>query len=764
MELCQLIRYAEQKFHIPEQHKWADFPQFSVLADPHTNKWVALLMRQWDEEAGAFIERCDLKCGQEVLRTQPWPFLSPPFRMKGQNWVGVSFGPKTISQVVCRLFDRAVRSGEGRGYTFELDGKPVTLPASDREFSSDWVLDGPPRSARDTPLPASEIPPKIREMQKYYYYADGSFRMKCWNFYRQGKFMETYEDDAPWEEMITRYYPTYHDFNIRQLRGYFSWRTRVRKGDFSKAPATFVFLYLYELLNGIGTRSPEDGFEKMQAFEKGYLDAGLGNAFLRRQLYRWMCGYAVLSNFPPETARRYLEPDALARDEALAVLAAPETAEDGAVLDALGAVAGKRLEQSPAFKKDASRARRLFAAAWRQGGGALFAACFGKQASYHWTPLPKAIYFELHPHPDADYTLDRARAYRCRGGDWWEVRYEPLHFDHEKLRAFLRETDRRLRRALKAGHYLRENPEEAWAAPFLEAALQEERRAQQEAARPKFTIELSALEKIRADAAQTRDSLLTEAEMDAPPVLEHAKNTTGTLTGNIAGNATKSMTENLSEYMGNHPVNITKNSSENAPKSTTENLPEYTGNPTENPTENSPGNATKSMTRNLPEDTGNITENITGNATESMTKNHPEDTENITENSPGNATKTMTKNLPEYTGNPPENLTENSPRNATESNPKNAPENPKNPPENTGGPAAALDGFLREILDDLLSGKSVEARCKARHVLPTVAADTINEAFFDEISDSILDCDGETIALVADYKDDVLQLLGGEHP
>ena len=610
MELCQLIRYAEQKFHIPEQHKWADFPQFSVLADPHTNKWVALLMRQWDEEAGAFIERCDLKCGQEVLRTQPWPFLSPPFRMKGQNWVGVSFGPKTISQVVCRLFDRAVRSGEGRGYTFELDGKPVTLPASDREFSSDWVLDGPP-AARDTPLPAAEIPPKIREMQKYYRYADGSFRMKCWNFYRQGKFMETYEDDAPWEEMITRYYPTYHDFNIRQLRGYFSWRTRVRKGDFSEAPATFVFLYLYELLNGIGTRSPEDGFEKMQAFEKGYLDAGLGNAFLRRQLYRWMCGYAVLSNFPPETARRYLEPDALARDEALAVLAAPETAEDGAVLDALGAVAGKRLEQSPAFKKDASRARRLFAAAWRQGGGALFAACFGKQASYHWTPLPKAIYFELHPHPDADYTLDRARAYRCRGGDWWEVRYEPLHFDHEKLRAFLRETDRRLRRALKAGHYLRENPEEAWAAPFLEAALQEERRAQQEAARPKFTIELSALEKIRADAAQTRDSLLTEAEMDAPPVLEHAKNTTGNITENSPGNTTKSMTKNHPEYTGNSPESITENSPGNATESMTKNLPEYAENSPEAITENSPGNAAKTNTENLPEYAGNDPEFIT---------------------------------------------------------------------------------------------------------------------------------------------------------
>ena len=97
-----------------------------------------------------------------------------------------------------------------------------------------------------------------------------------------------------------------------------------------------------------------------------------------------MCGYAVLSNFPPETARRYLEPDALARDEvARAVLAAPETAEDGAVLDALGAVSGKRLEQSPAFKKGRFPARAAYS---RRPGGRGAARSLprasGTQASY----------------------------------------------------------------------------------------------------------------------------------------------------------------------------------------------------------------------------------------------------------------------------------------------------------------------------------------------------------------------------------------------
>ena len=67
MELSELTAYAEEKFHIREQRKWADFPGFSVLADPGTGKWAALLMRQWDFDTGMEIQRCDIRCGRQVL-------------------------------------------------------------------------------------------------------------------------------------------------------------------------------------------------------------------------------------------------------------------------------------------------------------------------------------------------------------------------------------------------------------------------------------------------------------------------------------------------------------------------------------------------------------------------------------------------------------------------------------------------------------------------------------------------------------------------
>ena len=84
MELSELVSYAKDKYQIEEQHKWAEFPGFSVLVHPQTGHWVALLMRQWDSDLGEVVERCDLKCGEQTLSEFPLPYLSRPIRMKGQ--------------------------------------------------------------------------------------------------------------------------------------------------------------------------------------------------------------------------------------------------------------------------------------------------------------------------------------------------------------------------------------------------------------------------------------------------------------------------------------------------------------------------------------------------------------------------------------------------------------------------------------------------------------------------------------------------------
>ena len=45
--------------------------------------------------------------------------------------------------------------------------------------------------------------------------------------------------------------------------------------------------------------------------------------------------------------------------------------------------------------------------------------------------------------------------------------------------------------------------------------------------------------------------------------------------------------------------------------------------------------------------------------------------------------------------------------------------------------------------------------------MPTVVTDTINEAFFDEIGDSVVEYDGSSIKLVEDYREDLERILGG---
>ena len=43
--------------------------------------------------------------------------------------------------------------------------------------------------------------------------------------------------------------------------------------------------------------------------------------------------------------------------------------------------------------------------------------------------------------------------------------------------------------------------------------------------------------------------------------------------------------------------------------------------------------------------------------------------------------------------------------------------------------------------------------------MASVVTDAINEKFFDQIGDNILECDGRTISLVEDYRDDIKEIV-----
>ena len=527
---------------------------------------------------------------------------------------------------------------EQQSYTIVLDPIPVTDEQNEGFGYGETVYGETalPFVGERPELQRPKVPERIREMMKLYEHGDGSYLHKCRNFVRQGRFMEDYEDDAPWTGDIRKYFPTYHDFDIPQLRGYFTWRTGVRKGEYSPIAASLAYLYLYELLCGIGCSSPEDSLEKMRAFETGFLDSGIGDSSMRKNLRRWMLEYAVLHDLPAETARTFADPAMLEKDTALAQLRAPEDVSDEEVFSALCVFGGNRLAQSPAAADEEGRGKHLFAEVWRfalqkwtEKGKNLFEACFGGQKEFHWYPLSNALYTEDGRHPDTDYILDESRSFRCRGGRWTEERYEELYFDRKRLEELLHEADRAIRRYLKTGRNLQEKPTEAWARPYAEAVLEADRKAVLEALRPEITIDLSGLEQIRRAASITRDSLLTEEEKN------EARD-------------------------GCEPMLPTDNTS------------------------------------------------MRPSAETAVTKPAPAEAEEE-----GQTT---------FDG---------------------------------------LDEAHFTILQTLLRGETAEGQIRSAHLMPALVVDTINEAFYDEIGDNILEYDGNEISLIEDYREDVAAILGG---
>lgn len=534
MELSALTLYAKNMYGIPEQRKWAHFPGFSVLVHPETGRWLALLMRVHDPRTGAAVERCDIRCGPHAAeRYADKPYIRAPYRMAGPNWVSADFREDTEPETVFDLFDEAV--------AFESPGGSslIVLPPSDQADGGRYA---------DTPLPirrpertgAGEeeakkdaVPKRILQMQALYSYARFSaVDHDAWNFRRQGRYMEDYQDDCPWDGSVAMYFPTYRDLTVSQLRGYFTWRTHVRKGEYPQSPDAFAYMYIYELLNGIGAVSPQDTLNKLKEFAAGYLNSAdeetettypSPGERMRRYLRTWCFDYALIHDLPKAEILEYADPHALARDTALEILKKVKGHSDDEIFSALSLLAGHGLTRSAYIKRAGAEGKRLFAGLWRymaahysRSGHRIFSDCFGRLTKFLWRPLENAVYYREAQPQSTEFHLNAVRSYYRQNGRWFMKCYPQAV--RGKLRELIHEADRLFRLDQGIGTPLRPNPKAAWATGYVRDFLEEERRAVIEAASPK--IDFSQLDQIRKDAGQTRDSLLTDEERTGPDLAE----------------------------------------------------------------------------------------------------------------------------------------------------------------------------------------------------------------------------------------------------
>ena len=138
-----------------------------------------------------------------------------------------------------------------------------------RAFSSSKVYGSEPILMRGSQL-ASYLPEPVRQMRALARRPEARSWTDARLFVEQARLMEAYEDDCPYAGTFQSYFPTYDVMDNQQLRGYFTWRARVRRGEVEKTSTSFAYVYLYELINGIGVEPGEPAFRAIESFWRAY--------------------------------------------------------------------------------------------------------------------------------------------------------------------------------------------------------------------------------------------------------------------------------------------------------------------------------------------------------------------------------------------------------------------------------------------------------------------------------------------------------------
>lgn len=364
-------------------------------------------------------------------------------------------------------------------------------------------------------------------------------------FYRQGLLMADFEDDCPYNGTFKSYFPTYNAMSDRQLRGYFTWRTQVRRGTVEETSTSFAFLYLYELICGIGVDDPLDGFNKIKAFWDAYRAFEPG---IDRFARVWLQDYAVFHRLDPKLLRdsktvmfdnALIELRRAARDLAPAPtppdlaparrktseptlpLPPDETGEER-LMTAINALSTYNLNNSRLDRSHHRDLRHVACAVYvrmaryydthRKTG--IVASLFGEEAAMPYAMFASAVFFAPERHEDCEYRLDPIHIYRCQNGFWECMRIHGSRQKSSKLGEMMRACDQRLRLALDPTHPLKEEKVPKYLAKIINDEIVAWLSWDAAHQPVKIDIDLSQLGHIRSAAAQTREALLIDEERE----------------------------------------------------------------------------------------------------------------------------------------------------------------------------------------------------------------------------------------------------------
>lgn len=343
-------------------------------------------------------------------------------------------------------------------------------------------------------------------------------------FFEQAHFMADWEDDFPYSGTFEHFYPTYSQMKDDELRGYFTWRTKVRSGRVEETSLSFAFVYCYELLNGVGGETPLDCFRTLKQF---WFDYRTFAPEMNRYLKYWLRDFAVYHNLPSEELHDVIdtsweEATIVLRKAERQVLAGKEI-DAAEVFHALCVAGSYNASQSKFVAENRADvqqvAGRVFEllvqhCAKRRKLG-LADSWFGTSRATPHVMFDLAVFYKAAPHADCLYRINEAHAYSCRGGRWFALRNYSKAGRNAEVHDLVQSIDRMMREAYGFDRPLKKREVSKYMERFIAECIEQVQQQKRDEEARRVDIDFAALSGIRSRAAQTRESLLIDEERGA---------------------------------------------------------------------------------------------------------------------------------------------------------------------------------------------------------------------------------------------------------
>ena len=364
------------------------------------------------------------------------------------------------------------------------------------------------------PQPSKNLKELITKLNK----ANTGIKSDAQLFYDQAVSLVDYEDNCPNDTPFFKLTPTYANLTLGQLRGYFTWRTRVRHGLLENCPMPYALLYCYELLNQIGVTDPDTGFQQLVAFMQNY-ESFLPN--IKPFLHLWLKDYVLFYDLDPQLLADIL-PDANNGQNLLPanLLNLDQIQDLDVIFATIMQMASYKLTDSIFFQKEPEAVKavvcQVFTTLWQQHAqqnrGELL---FGEYHGYTYMLFKGAVFANPHRPKKGYRFLPNGDCYEYIRSEWRIIKWDPLRTT-TALNALLKACESRMREAFNFKRKIKAPKVPTEFTRCIETVLAQYLQAQQVQKQAAIKIDRSKLNNIRAAALDTQQKLLVDSEEEEP--------------------------------------------------------------------------------------------------------------------------------------------------------------------------------------------------------------------------------------------------------